>query len=751
MGQTTNLQVTASEFLQEAEYRLIDGDFALAESAVSACLKLMPDDKRALAMLDKIKRRDAVDVRSEHDLSVENVPLEFLGPFTTGSGARHGRFLPHQVPDDGKEEAISLARRYEASKSWSAAASAWEAVLKADPSDTWAWTQYAHLLSVNLHDHKKAEDAYCSALDIDPTDDWAWGKLGIMIADFGGKVSEGQEMLRRAIELDPSEAYYKAWLGWSLFYQSEDSEEAAIYLQEAVKLLPSYQWAWFHLAYLLSTLIGRHKEARTAFQKSIKLSPSNVASHFNLAILYQDAFSQPKQALKYFKKVTVLNPDDAASWRRIAFLQRDQFGDTGEAISAFTKTVSLDPKDHESWTILGHLLWEEAKEMTASLSALNEALRLMPESPWIWCHLGDYYCYGVIDIGSAEVAYRKALEINDTFDWALSHLGSLLLDHKNEAEEAERYLQKAIDTSPNYIFALRELINCKKILNRDHSELACLYEKILDVEPDSIDVVIEYAELLGESLNEPEKGLEILKAAYVEAPDHFYLQWTLLHYCIYTLGRAFEAAPVVESLEKMGSDEMPVACLLAYYYSDAEGDFERAGLWYKRSIELAPDDHFAMHEYGVFLLYHQRDTVKALDVLTQSALLDSTFCSGLEGDISLAKILTKHEKRDDKKGTIWVDEVLKEESPNIEMLYAAALLSIVYKNHDTALGISTKMISLYPSASKAWLCHLACLILTAADEGLICKAREKAVGYKASWVNFEEALANITNPLGLDI
>ena len=747
MGQTTDLQTTAIEFIQAAESLLVSGAFAEAESAVNACLMLVPGDKRALSLLERIKRKDALDVVSETSTILDSILSEVSGPFTEGSGAKRGRFLPYQVPDDGKEQAITQARMHEAAQQWSLAAKDWQEVLSTDPSDTWAWTQYAHLLSVNLQDFVGAEEAYREALDVDPTDDWAWGKLGILLADCCGDVEQGQEMLRRAIELDPSEAYYKAWLGWSLYNQSEEMEEAEELLQAAVTIMPSYQWAWFHLGYLLSTKTGREKEARAAYQKSIKLSPSDIASHFNLGVLYQEVFQQPKQALSCFKKVTSLSDEETASWRRIAFLQRDSYLDPGAAIKAFRKVVAQDGEDYEALTILGHLLWEESKDMAASLDALNQAIRIKGDSPWIWCHLGDYYCFGVHEIESAEVSYRKALELNPKFDWALSHLGALLLDHKDEASEAEILLEQAIEISPTYLFALQELIHCKQSLGRSPEQIVPLYDKVLEIEPDCIEIIIEYADLLGGALGRAEEGLERLKSALAVEPDHFYLQWSLLHYCRYDLGRLHEAKTVISELELCGEDEMSVACLLGRYYADAEGDFERAELWLRRAVDLAPDDHFAVHELGSFLLYDRRDFEGACEVLAQAALLGEQSCKGLGGDLSLANICKKPELLDQGEGLAWLESMDSDEAPQLEMLFTGLLLLIAHGRKNDALILSERMITLFPVASKSWLARLACLQIQKAPASQVKQARKKAGMYKAEWLDLDAAVESILNPL----
>ena len=76
MGQTTDLQTTAIEFIQAAESLLMSGDFAEAESAVNACLMLLPGDKRALSLLERIKRKDALDVVSETSTILDSILSE---------------------------------------------------------------------------------------------------------------------------------------------------------------------------------------------------------------------------------------------------------------------------------------------------------------------------------------------------------------------------------------------------------------------------------------------------------------------------------------------------------------------------------------------------------------------------------------------------------------------------------------------------------------------------------------------------
>ncbi len=190
-----------------------------------------------------------------------------------------------------------------------------------------------------------------------------------------------------------------------------------------------------------------------------------------------------------------------------------------------------------------------------------------------------------------------------------------------------------------------------------------------------------------------------------------------------------------------------MACLLGRYYADGEGDFERAELWLRRAVDLAPDDHFAVHELGNFLLYDRRDIEGATEVLAQAALLDTEACKGLGGDISLANICKKPELVDKGEGLAWLEAMDGDEAPQLEMLFTGLLLLIAHGRKDDAVILSERMITLFPVASKAWIARLACLQMQKAPASQIKAAHKKAIMYKADWVDLDATVETILNPL----
>ena len=235
-------------------------------------------------------------------------------------------------PEDGlKAEAISRARTAEASYNWIVARTAWEEALGIDSEDTWAWAQYAHLLSVNMHLFDAAEAAYRRGLRSDPTDDWLWAKLGIMLADFCGRVEEGQELLRKAIALDSRECYYHGWLGWSLYRQSDKYSEAAGHLSRAVELWPEYQWAWFHLGFVRMSLGDQPKQAEKALKMALELDANDVVSLFNLASLYDEQFGDAAKGYRTYLKAHKMVPEDTGILKKLGLLALGPLGDMEKA------------------------------------------------------------------------------------------------------------------------------------------------------------------------------------------------------------------------------------------------------------------------------------------------------------------------------------------------------------------------------------------------------------------------------------
>lgn len=610
MAERANNEDTAREFIAVGLSLFAQQEHEAAEQALSAALKLCPNATEAWVGLHDVlitqegresEAREAL-LKSTIGVALGGSPAiaddddsidddDEAGPFMGGSGVYRGRFMPHDVPDDGKEQAIARARTAEASEDWQAGKSAWEDVVKIDPSDTWAWAQYAHLLSVHLNDYEKSESAYRRAIEEDPTDDWAHGKLGIMIADFLGRVEEGQELLRHAIELDASEPFYHGWLGWSLYRQNENYEDAEGFLRTAVELMPEYHWAWFHLSYVCSMRADGVKDAVKGYETAIVLQPTDSSSHFNLGVLYQDSQEREKRAVKCFEIVTKLTPDDPAAWRRLGTLYTS--------------------------------LYEEEKAIEAYLTH-NEITDTNDE---VWANMGHIYAQDLLENDLAKDAYEKALALNDQNETAHCLLADLL-NLAGDEEQAELHYECAVALAPDYAYALQKLIELKMDKKAPEAELRPLFNSWLAVDGDQAYPNVRYCRWVGHVLEETIEGRNLYLKALKKFPSddsllfQFFLFTGVYSYCYKDL------KPYIDELLQKAEDISLLSAFVASYYSIVDEDDERAEIWINRMLELDSEEHYAFHTTAEFYLFRVMDIEKARDLLVQAKAI-SNDCSTL--------------------------------------------------------------------------------------------------------------------------
>lgn len=628
MAELADIQTTTREFLALAAHHLAVGDVDQAEQTARAILKIAPRSAAGWHMLGDVlslspgKRGEASDayhkalaldpddmlaVVAKNDLSARATLSPNKGAKRSLRRERDMQ-LPHLAPQDGKERLITEARAAEARGDWLAARKAWESVLEIDSSDTWAWSQYGHLLSVNLQQYEDAEKAFRRAIEEDPTDDWAWGKLGIMLADFLGRVEEGQGMLSRAISLDPGECYYRGWLGWSLYRQSEDFEAAENQLEEAVRLWPDYQWAFFHLGVVRMELGDRPKKAEQALKRAEMLDPNDVPTLYALASLYEEQLRRPRKALRAYERLTALVPGDPLALRAMGMLYQSALGEPERAVALYEKALEIDPRDFDVLTRLGWVKWEVLGKVDEGLRSLEAAVECASDSAWVATHLGQALFHGKQDYAKAEQWFRKAIELDADYDWAHAMLGSLASEHLDDVEAGLHHLREAVRISPDYAFAWARL-----------GRLALIHEKD--------------DKLAWQALN---KAIELSPSAVDALTDVVWMG-------VYRVFRADLVEQHAVKLVSIDGDNAYARTLLAIVIRQTGGDIAEALEECRKAVALAPDDHYPWHVLGDLLLYDFGDLEAAEEALLKAESLEHA-CPSTFSDIGLIRYATGRER-----------------------------------------------------------------------------------------------------------
>ena len=650
MAELADISNTVTQFLELAQQQLASGETLAAEETARAVISLAPKAGEGWHALGEIlsaepgRRAEAADAFAHAlllnpDNENAHAGRKALSVRATAAptNAEKQPILPYMAAMGGKDQLIADARAAEAAERWAEACKCWEAVLETDPSDTWAWSQYGHLLSVHLHRYADAEGAFRRAIEEDPTDDWAWGKLGIMIADFQGRVAEGQALLREAIRLDPVEPYYHGWLGWSLYRQSENLEKAEEELIEATRLQPDYQWAHFHLGYVRYAMGSKAKAARYSFRraleleprdiaalynlgalyleqldnkqkaekcflKALKVDPEHAATHFKLAVFYEENAATYTKAEFHYRQILLRHPSDLSASRALANLYSENLQKFDEAKKIYAAALDIAPDDADLHYRFGCMLWYELAESSSAIAHLRKATELAPDIELGWASLGEVLAVAKGDFEGAEVCFLKALELEPAYYWVHAQYGAMLRTNLKRPEDARRHLVEATTLEPGFAWAWTQ-----------YAVLLCDYDKDFEAAHNAF-----------------------LRAIAEDADDLTPLLLLASMHLI-TLKNPKEASIQLDVLEKRAPTSgfvkgMRALSLIYGQVSSAEIDSLLA-----EATDLDAGNHWCWHTCGEHLLYVKGDIGEAEEMLLRSMRLEHD-CSEVSADLGLIRL-----------------------------------------------------------------------------------------------------------------
>ena len=291
----------------------------------------------------------------------------------------------------------ALARAYAELLEWDAARAEYQALLRADPTDSVAHERLGALL---LGDDPAATRHLLSAQT------GLANRLLVALAETG------------AVD-DP--AYASALLGRTLF-EAQEWALAARQFERALSYNPDYPDAHAYLGYALD-LTGHPDEARPHLRQAVALAPDSPVAHIFLGLHY-DRLGDIAAARAEYETAYDLDPTNPATCLEIG----QTWATEGRYVAAeiwLREAVSLQPYDPALWEVLARFYLDH--NITAEgqgIETTAELVRLVPDDArahglrgWAAFQVGDY--------DTAESSLWRAISLDPALAAAHYHLGRL--------------------------------------------------------------------------------------------------------------------------------------------------------------------------------------------------------------------------------------------------------------------------------------------------------------------------------------
>ncbi|HXG48502.1 MAG TPA: tetratricopeptide repeat protein, partial [Methylomirabilota bacterium] len=298
--------------------------------------------------------------------------------------------------------------------------------------------------------------------------------------------------LKRAIEVDPT--FTPAYLELARLYVAGNrAAEAIRNLEDALEKDAKNLSAYLLLG-SIHERAGAYAAARDAYERALKVNPSFVIALNNLAYLYAEHLQDPGKGYEHALKARRLAPREPFIADTLGWIHYHR-GEYAEAVNLLQESVEGMRSERDRTEVLYHL------GMAQYMMGL--------EAP-------------------ARVSLQRALQNPDFTGRAEAERRLAILDARlNPADKnAVADLRRRVAENPKDIITLTRLGDVLGAQG-DAAGAREAYEQALKLNPRAFGPTVRLAELYAGPLREPEKAMELAKAARSLAPGDPQVAWTL--------------------------------------------------------------------------------------------------------------------------------------------------------------------------------------------------------------------------------
>ncbi len=425
-----------------------------------------------------------------------------------------------------------------------------------------------------------------------------------------GEVDKALEAYRRVLNVDPGQSDLAAKVA-ALLTRQNDYPAAIDVLKDAIKANPKAAEPYLQLAFIYANYLKKPDQAVEYANRAIALEPSNINTYARLYEIYTTAGDETK-ARQTIERARSVKSDDPAFWIRL-----------GKLFAGIVFKAGSEPSPQDI-----------AKVNELFKKAADHA----QDDPAILKDVADYYAASQ-QIREAIPVYLRVLELQPDDSKAREKLatGFVLTNQRSKAiEMLDEIIKEHPEEYQPYDLLAQVLEDQGRALQRENkpndaktafTKAVANYEQSLLVNPGHAITYIRLAQLLLESVRDPERAVSVLTEArrrFPETPE-------MVYYLAIALSQAKHSQQAVTTFEEalreteLDSGEM----VNAHFYYDYGAAAEQAGLYdkaadlLKKAISLDPANSAEPCNYLAYMWAEQNTHLdEAADLIKRALEMD---------------------------------------------------------------------------------------------------------------------------------
>ena len=409
----------------------------------------------------------------------------------------------------------------------------------------------------------------------------------------------------------------------------------------------------YNLLGVLYADMSSYEDSIKNYLNAIKLNPNYFEAYNNIGVAYT-SWKKSDKAIEFFDKAIQINPSYAEAYNNKGNAIKDK-GEYRLAAECYEKSVSLSPNYIDAITNLG-IIWDLMNDFNQSETYFRRALSLNPTNTSTLYNLANCL-FNAGEFKKSMILCQEIIGIDSLFYHAYNRIGLCYIKIKNE-EQAADFFEKSIKINPDYLEGLTNYGYALQKLKK-YSLAAVQFEKVLTKNPNSEEAFVNLIKVYfddGHLL----KSIEIARQGLLVRPKNVPILKNLISSLV-LLNRLGEALVACKEILSIDNSDAETTNMMGTIY-EKKGLYDQAKNQFLKALQL--DENLVQARINIATLYQ------------------------LEGN-------------DEKANEIYND-VVKEQTDNVEVLYRRSAFAFKQENFQEAWRYYEYRWESFPLNKTVW-------------------------------------------------